>query len=109
MVFLILLFILIYLSRIIYLKYLVILVYVRGIVVLILYISCICWNINEKFSILFVGFGLSFMYLFDLGVFIKFSDIGDFLWIYIFFSVIFRILVTVYSLNLFKVSGSLRF
>jgi len=32
----------VYMSRIFFLKYLVIIVYVRGVVVFILYISCIC-------------------------------------------------------------------
>ena len=47
--------------------------------------------------------------MFDSGIRLKFSDVGDFFWIYLFFRVVFRFLVTIYSLNLFKVSGSLRF
>lgn len=92
-----------------YLKYLTILVFVSGIVVFILYISCMCWNLNEKFGFISLIFSLSLIYLYDLGIYIKFRDVGDFMWIYIFFRVVFRILVTSYSLNLFKISGSLRF
>lgn len=96
-------------SRIFYLKYLVILVYVRGVVVSILYISCICWFITDKFSKVFLFFGLFVIRLYDLGYVRKFSDIGEFMWIYLFLRFLFNRLVISYSLNLFKVSGSLRF
>lgn len=39
----------------------------------------------------------------------KFSDVSEFFWMYIFFRALFSFLVTIYSLNLFKSSGSLRF
>lgn len=101
--------ILVVFSSIIYLKYLVILVYIRGVVVFILYISCMCWNSSDKFSWGFLFFSLFFFYLYDSGSFVKFSDIGEFLWIYLFFRFLFNRLVIGYSLNLFKISGSLRF
>lgn len=96
-------------GRIFYLKYLVILVYIRGVVVFILYISCLCWFVGEKFRKFFLIFGFFLVFLFDLGLHSKFSDIGEYLWIYLFFSFMFNRLVTNYSLILFKVSGSLRF
>ena len=98
-----------YISSIIYLKYLVILVYIRGVVVFILYISCICWNIQNKFRMLYLFFMIFIINLFDRGVIIKFSDVSEFFWMYIFFRALFSFLVTIYSLNLFKSSGSLRF
>lgn len=96
-------------STIIYVKYLVILVYIRGVVVFILYISCICWNVKSSFSIFFIFFIFFSLIIFDSGVNVKFSDIGEFFWIYLFFRRVFSLLVTVYSLNLFKTAGSLRF
>lgn len=95
--------------RIIYLKYLIILVYISGIVVFILYISCLCWNSNFYFSKLFLFFRIFLIFLFDRGIILKFSDVGEFIWIYLFFRFIFNSLVIIYSLNLFKISGSLRF
>jgi hypothetical protein len=71
--------ILVYFSRIVYLKYLVILVYIRGVVVFILYISCMCWFIREKFNKIFFFFGFFIIILYDNGVFSKFSDVGEFL------------------------------
>ena len=109
LVFLVMVLILVYFSRIIYLKYLVVLVYISGVVVFILYISCICWFIREKFSKFFLFFGVFVVFIYDTGVFSKFSDVGEFIWMYLFFSFLFNRLVTGYSLNLFKVSGSLRF
>ena len=93
----------------IFLKYLVVLVYIRGIVVFILYISCLCWFLNEKFNKIFLFGGMIIFYIFDSGVMTKFSDVGDYLWMYLFFGFLFNRLVITYSLNLFKVSGSLRF
>ena len=87
----------------------VILVYIRGIVVFILYISCLCWFISEKFSVLFILLRVFTIYLFDSGPISKFRDVGEYLWIYLFFRFLFNRLVMGYSLNLFKVSGSLRF
>lgn len=101
--------ILVYFSTMIYVKYLVILVYISGVVVFILYISCMCWFTNETFSKFFLLLGFFIVYLYDYGVFRKFSDIGESLWIYLFFRFLFNSLVISYSLNLFKVSGSLRF
>lgn len=109
LVLLIIFMMLVYLSRIIYVKFLVILVYIRGVVVFILYISCICWNIKRKFFWWILLCSLRRIYLFDLGGFSKFSDVGEFLWMYLFFRFLFNSLVTSYSLNLFKISGSLRF
>jgi len=65
-------------SSLFYVKYLVILVYIRGVVVFILYISCICWFISEKFSKTFILLGFFIIYLYDLGLYRKFSDIGEF-------------------------------
>jgi len=92
-----------------FVKYLIILVYIRGVVVFILYISCMCWFINNQFNKIFFSFRIFIFYLFDLGLFSKFSDIGEHLWIYLFFRFLFNRLVTIYCLNLFKISGSLRF
>lgn len=87
----------------------VILVYISGIVVFILYISCICWFVRDKFTKWILLLGFFFVFLFDSGLYSNFSRIGEFLWIYLFFSFMFNSLVMGYSLNLFKVSGSLRF
>jgi len=71
--------ILVYFSSVMYVKYLIILVYIRGVVVFILYISCICWYISEKFNkgFLFLGFFIFFLY--DTGLYVKFSDVGEFM------------------------------
>ena len=107
--FIIILSLMIYMSRIVYVKYLVILVYIRGVVVFILYISCICWNTNSKFNLIFLFFSLFLIVVYDQGIYLKFSDIGENFWMYIYFSILFSFLVTIYSLNLFKSTGSLRF
>ena len=99
----------VYIRGLFYLKYLVIIVYVRGVVVFILYISCICWYKKNKFYYLFLFLGVLSMSLFDLGLYRNFSNIGEYIWIYLFFSFLFNRLVSSYSLNLFKISGSLRF
>nr|AFQ97026.1 NADH dehydrogenase subunit 6 [Adineta vaga] len=99
----------VYMSSIFFLKYLVIMVYVSGVVVFILYISCMCWFLVNKFNYLFLLLGLFMFSIFDLGMFSKFSEIGEYMWMYLFFSFLFNSLVSGYSLNLFKVSGSLRF
>ena len=109
LVFLVMFLMLVYFSGLVYVKYLVVLVYIRGVVVFMLYISCMCWYLNEKFSKSFIFLGLFVLLLFDLGNYRRFSDVGDFLWIYLFFRFLFNGLVRGYSLNLFKVSGSLRF
>ena len=101
--------ILVYFSRLIYVKYLVILVYISGVVVFILYISCICWYISEKFRKIFLLLGIFVFYIYDPGLYVRFSDVGEFIWIFLFFRFLFNSLVIVYSLNLFKISGSLRF
>lgn len=105
-IFLIILF---YSANIFFLKYLIILVYVRGVVVFILYISCICWGVINKYSLFFLSFMVICYIIFDQGLYSKFSDITDSLWMYLFFRFLFNRLVTIYSLNLFKISGSLRF
>lgn len=109
LVFIVLLIILVYMARMIYVKFLVILVYIRGIVVFILYISCMCWNRRESFTKYIVFFRVFVFYFYDSGVVRKFVDVGEFIWIYLFFRFLFNRLVAAYSLNLFKVSGSLRF
>lgn len=109
MAFIVLFIIIVYISRVFYVKYLVVLVYIRGVVVFILYISCMCWFISDKFNKVFLILGFFLFYLYDLGLVRKFSDVGEFLWIYLFFRFLFNSLVISYSLNLFKVSGSLRF
>jgi len=96
-------------SGVIFVKYLVILVYVSGVVVFILYISCICWYLGDKFSGFFLVFIGLVPFLWDRGFYRKFGDLGEFIWIYLFFRILFNSLVIVYSLRLFKVSGSLRF
>ena len=100
---------LINMARMMFVKYLVILIYVRGIVIFILYISCICWNVSEKFVLWFLLFSIFIVYFYDSGLIRKFSDVGEFLWIFLFFRFLFNRLVAGYSLNLFKVAGSLRF
>lgn len=100
---------LIYFSSVLYVKYLIVLVYVRGVVVFILYISCLCWFVSDKFSKIVLFLGFFNLFLFDSGSFIKLRDVGEFFWIFIFFRFLFNGLVLRYSLNLFKVSGSLRF
>ena len=89
-------------------KFLVVLVYIRGVVVFILYISCICWFLRERFSYSILFFIIFLIIVFDLGVFRKFSDVREYMWMYLFFAFLFNSLVTGYSLNLYKVSGSLR-
>lgn len=100
---------LVYIAGFIYIKYLVVLVYISGVVVFISYISCICWFIRDKFSKIFIILGIFLVFIFDSGLYRNFSNIGEFLWIFLFFSFLFNSLVMGYSLNLFKVSGSLRF
>lgn len=90
-------------------KYLVILVYVRGVVIFILYISCMCWYVREKFIKFFIFLSIFVVYFYDRGLFRKFRDVGEFMWMYLFFRFLFNRLVAGYSLNLFKVAGSLRF
>lgn len=107
--FLVLFFMLVFIRGVIYIKYLVVLVYIRGVVVFILYISCICWFVREGFNKMFIVLGVFIMRLFDLGIFSKFSDVGEFMWMYFFFRFLFNVLVRSYSLNLFQISGSLRF
>lgn len=109
LVFIVIIVIIIYISRIIYIKYLVILVYISGVVVFILYISCMCWNVKSFFSLIFLSLSFFFIIIYDSGSFIKIADVGEYFWIYLFFRVLFSLLVTIYSLNLFKSNGSLRF
>jgi hypothetical protein len=98
-----------YLRGMIFIKYLVILVYIRGVVIFILYISCICWYSRERFRKGFILFMIVVIYFYDGGLMRKFSDVGEWMWMYLFFRFLFNRLVVGYSLNLFKVSGSLRF
>ncbi len=107
--FLVIFLIIVGLANVLYVKYVIILVYIRGVVVFILYISCICWLTISKFNGIFLLFGFVGIYIYDHGIIAKFTDIGERLWIYLFFSFLFNALVMNYSLNLFKVSGSLRF
>ena len=81
---------LVYFSRVIYVKYLVILVYIRGVVVFILYISCLCWYIRDKFRRLFLFFGVFIIYIYDRGIYRKFRDVGEFIWMYLFFRFLFK-------------------
>lgn len=76
--FFIIILILVYISRIFYLKYLVILVYISGVVIFILYISCMCWFVSNSFSKLFLILGIFIIYLFDNGLYRKFSDVAEF-------------------------------
>jgi len=69
----------VYSIGVIYLKYLVILVYVSGVVIFILYISCMCWFISDSFSKIFLFLGGFLVYIYDVGVYSKFSDVGEFL------------------------------
>ncbi len=107
--FLVFLIILLNFSSIIYIKFLIILVYIRGVVIFMLYISCMCWYKRDVFRKVFLFFGFSFLYLYDFGSYIKLSDVGEFLWIFLFFGFLFNRLVVGYSIRLFKISGSLRF
>lgn len=101
--------ILVYMRGVIFLKYLVILVYVRGVVVFILYISCMCWFNDNKFNWGILLLGLILIRVWDRGVYISLGNVGEYLWIFLFFRFLFNSLVTRYSLCLFKVVGSLRF
>jgi len=78
-VFLVFILIMFYIARMLYVKYLVVLIYVRGVVVFILYISCMCWFISEKFSKFFLVLGFFLIYLYDNGLYRKFSDVGEFM------------------------------
>lgn len=109
LIFLLFVFFLIWRRRIIYLKYLIVLVYVRGVVIFILYISCICWNQKNYITFFFIFLGLWIIRIFDSGLITKLNDVGEYIWIFMFFSLIFRNLLYIYSLLLFKVAGSLRF
>lgn len=100
---------LLWIAGFIFIKYLIILIYVRGVVVFILYISCICWFLSFDMNKGFLLFIVFVLYMFDIGNFSKFSDFGEFLWIFIYFGFLFNCLAMTYSLNLFKVAGSLRF
>jgi hypothetical protein len=71
--------ILVWFSSLIYVKFLVVLVYISGVVVFMLYISCLCWNVIQKFNFIFLALGLFIVYIFDIGLYSKFSDIGEFL------------------------------
>lgn len=107
--FLVMVIILVYIRGIIFLKYLVVLIYIRGIIVSILYISCLCWLVRGKLGKRFMILGLIIVFFFDFGIVRKFSDVGEYIWIYLFFRFLFNSLIMGYSLSLFKVSGSLRF
>ena len=107
--FLVIIIIITYMASVFYLKYLIIIIYVRGVVVFILYISCMCWYVSNKFNYLFLFLGVFIASLYDLGTFTNWSDLGTYLWIYLFFRFLFNSLISGYSLNLFKVRGSLRF
>jgi len=78
-VFLVIGLMLVYFSGVIFVKYLVILVYIRGVVVFILYISCMCWFVGEGFPFFFLIFSLFFCFLVDTGIFSKFADVGEFI------------------------------
>lgn len=97
------------LNFVIYLKFLVIIVYIRGVVVFILYIRCLCWNVNFSLSSFFLLGFLFVIFNYSSGLMSKFSDVGEYLWIFLFFAYLFNLLVSSYSYYLFKVSGSLRF
>jgi hypothetical protein len=47
--------------------------------------------------------------MYDFGYFVRFSLLGESLWIFLLFGLLFHRLVMVYCLNLYKISGSLRF
>jgi len=56
--------IIVYFGSIFFVKFLIILVYVRGVVVFILYISCICWLGRSELykSLFFLGVVVIFIY-----------------------------------------------
>lgn len=107
--FLVIFLILVFIRRLLYLKYLVVLVYIRGVVVFILYISCMCWFLRNKFSWWVLILRLSLVRLYDLGYYFSIRRVREYLWIFLFFRFMFNSLVFRYSLCLFKVAGSLRF
>lgn len=107
--FFVILLMLIYISGIVFFKYLVLIIYIRGVVVFILYISCLCWNVRNGFRKRFMLFIVFLIYICDMGLVGKFSDVSEFMVIFLFFRFLFNSLIFVYSLSLFKVSGSLRF
>jgi hypothetical protein len=69
--------IIVYFRSMIYVKFLIVLVYVRGVVIFILYISCICWNFYGKINVLFLFSGVVRIYLKDDGLFVRFGLIGE--------------------------------
>lgn len=109
LILLIILVILGWMANILFVKYIIILVYVSGVVVFILYISCMCWQVNSDYYLFIFFFSIFIIIFLDNGLIMKFIDVGEFFWIYLFFGFLFNILVRIYSLNLFKISGSLRF
>jgi len=79
LVFLVIIIIIVYISRMMFVKYLIILIYVSGIVIFILYISCICWHIRQRFMKFLLLFGIFVLYFYDLGLISKFRDVGEFI------------------------------
>jgi hypothetical protein len=68
-----------------------------------------CWYKRDVFRKSFLFFGIFFLYLYDFGNYVKLTDVGEHLWMFLFFSFLFNSLVVGYSISLFKISGSLRF
>jgi hypothetical protein len=64
--------------------------------------------VREGYRKFFLLLGIVIFLMLDFGVVRKFSDVGEYLWIYVFFRFLFNSLIVTYSLNLFKISGSLR-
>jgi hypothetical protein len=69
----------VYFSSIIYVKFLVVLVYVSGVVIFILYISCMCWFVQSKFNYRLLILGVFIIYLYDFGYYVGFRGVGNFL------------------------------
>ena len=101
--------VLVVLGRMVFLKLLIMVVYLRGVVVFVIYISCLCWPSELKIGYVVLVFCLFVLFLFDLGLY-NIMEIGSGrLRMYVFFGFLFSVLVIVYSLILFRSSGSLRF
>lgn len=109
LVFIVLYYMFFVLNFVIYLKFLIIIVYIRGIVVFVLYIRCLCWNSSFSLSVIFLFGGFFICFIYNSGLISKYRDVGEFLWIFLFFGYLFNLLVSSYSYHLFKISGSLRF
>ena len=94
----------------IYLKFLIIIIYVSGIVVFMMYMSCLCWEKKRRKGGYILLAWVCFIYfIVDHGLRLITIIDGGRLRVYLFSGFLFSSLVMVYSLILFRRRGSLRF